>query len=567
MSKRAVKAVLFDVGGVIRSPPPSGVAGYAESIGLPRNFLTDVIQRGAPDNAFFKMERGELTTTEFAVEFRKEVDKALKEANLTMPEEFDAFKMVMTITDNKAVPSVLQAMTTLRKNGLKVGVLTNNYISDIPNRKPNSNFIMALRHFADHIVESCRAGVRKPAPEIYKMACDALGVAPSETVFLDDSEENLKPAREMGIHTIKVSDPTTALKELQEVTQVNVFEEQTPPAANPDTVCHSYITTKENHRIHFVDMGDGPAVICCHGFPESWFSWRYQIPALAVAGYRVIVPDMRGYGDSSSPPDIEEFTLEKLCKDLVDLMDILCISDATLVGHDWGGGVVWHMGLFYPDRLRGIASLNTPFFPIDPNTDQLATLLGDDPGIFDYQLYFQDVGAAEAEFEKDLDRTLKVILRVSDPTERDEKYASKDPPSTSNVRARGGLLVGYPEKPPCPVNMTQADIDYCVQQFKKNGFRGPLNWYRNNDANWKWNRKVHARKITVPSLMVTATHDPVLTPETSKPMDDWVPNLTRANLDTGHWTQREKPREVNQILIDWLDKVHHKSVDRLISNI
>ncbi|XP_070554461.1 bifunctional epoxide hydrolase 2-like [Ptychodera flava] len=562
--KSMKKAVIFDIGGVIITPPQSEMKKYEESLGLPKRFLEDVMVKGMPDNSFCKMERGEFTVQEFYKEYKQEVDAAIKEANLKTSKEFDPNEMFEYMTGSKLVTSMLQALVALRKNGFKTCILTNNYINDVSSKKLDAQLFLIFRHFADHIVESCRVGIRKPATDIYKIACDTMGVAPSETVFLDDLGPNLKSAREMGIHTIKVSDPTTALQELQEVTQVNVFEEQPPPAAKPDRVCHSYVNTRDGLHIHFVEMGEGPAVVCCHGFPESWYSWRYQIPALALAGYRVIVPDMRGYGDSSSPPEIEQYSQEKICADLIDLLDTLGITDATFIGHDWSGVTVWNMGIFYPDRTTAIAGLSTPFYPVKPDKNPMERLM-ENPGVHDYQIYFQEPGVAEAEMEKNLDRTMKVML--SGFTDWKNSEEDKDAPSTANVRARGGMLVGHPENPPCPHNMTQADVDYFVQQYKKSGFRGPLNWYRNMETNWKWRSKVPNRKVTVPSLMVTATYDSVLKPQSSRHMEQWVPNLTRANLDCGHWIQTERPRELNKILIDWLDKVHQKSGDRLMTNL
>ncbi|XP_077983681.1 bifunctional epoxide hydrolase 2-like [Glandiceps talaboti] len=562
------KAVIFDIGGVIITPPQSGIKSYGESLGLPGNFLELVMIKGRPNNAFCKMERGELTVREFLEEYKEEVKTTAKEANINLPAEFDPKKMFDAMTECKVVMGMLQALLALRNNGFKTCILTNNFINDVYNKELDSQFILVLRHYADHIVESCRVGIRKPSPDIFKIACDKMGVDPSETVFLDDIGSNLKPARQMGIHTIKVEDPDVALKQLQEATNVNVFEEQPPPAAKPDMVPHSYITTKDGYRIHYVDVGQGPAVVCCHGFPESWYSWRYQIPALALAGYRVIVPDMRGYGDSSSPPEIEEYSQVKLCGDLVALLDTLAIPHATFVGHDWGGSVVWNMGLFYPDRTRAVAGINTPLFPVNTKKNPLKSMQ-ENPGRFDYQLYFQTPGVAEAEFEKNIDRSIKCFMSVSTDLKAmiSSGKISKGTGSTATVTKRGGMLVGFPDKPPVPSTMKQEDIDYYVQQFKKTGFRGPLNWYRNIETNWKEGCKIPHRKVRVPSLMVTASYDYVLTPESSRFMEPWVPDLTRANLECGHWTQVEKPRELNEILVSWLDKVHKKSVDRLMAKL
>uniref|UniRef100_A0A671F379 AB hydrolase-1 domain-containing protein n=1 Tax=Rhinolophus ferrumequinum TaxID=59479 RepID=A0A671F379_RHIFE len=294
-------------------------------------------------------------------------------------------------------------------------------------------------------------------------------------------------------------------------------------------------------HLHFVELGSGPPVCLCHGFPESWYSWRYQIPALAQAGFRVLAVDMKGYGESSAPPEIEEYSMEVLCKDMVTFLDKLGISQAVFIGHDWGGMLVWNMALFYPERVRAVASLNTPFIPANPKVSQMEALKANP--IFDYQLYFQEPGVAEAELEQNLNRTFKAFFRASD-----EVFLS-----TKNVREAGGLLVRTPENPSPSKLLTEEDIQFYVQQFKKSGFRGPLNWYRNIDKNWKWSCKSVGRKILIPALMVVAEKDKVLLPEMTKHMEDWIPNLKRGYIkDCGHWTQMEKPNELNQILTEWL---------------
>uniref|UniRef100_A0A3P9J395 Epoxide hydrolase 2, cytoplasmic n=1 Tax=Oryzias latipes TaxID=8090 RepID=A0A3P9J395_ORYLA len=279
-------------------------------------------------------------------------------------------------------------------------------------------------------------------------------------------------------------------------------------------------------RTHFVEMGCGPPVLLCHGFPESWYSWRFQIPALAAAGFRVLALDMKGYGESTAPPDIEEFSQEQLCK-------------VTLVGHDWGGALVWSMAQFHPERVRAVASLNTPLFKVDPSVPSSEKLK--DIPIFDYQLYFQTPGVAEAELEKNLERTFKIFF------------------SRSSEKVRG-LFVGLPEEIPQSSMLTQADLQYYVSQFEKTGFRGPLNWYRNGHASWKWSCSQPTGKLLMPALMVTAGKDFVLLPALSKGMEDMIPNLTRGHIEEcGHWTQMDKPAETNDILIGWLKEVHQKA--------
>uniref|UniRef100_A0A8C6FBU2 Epoxide hydrolase 2 n=1 Tax=Monodon monoceros TaxID=40151 RepID=A0A8C6FBU2_MONMO len=294
--------------------------------------------------------------------------------------------------------------------------------------------------------------------------------------------------------------------------------------------------------LHFVELGSGPAVCLCHGFPESWFSWRYQIPALAQAGFRVLAVDMKGYGESSAPSEIEEYSMEVLCNDMVTFLDKLGIAQAVFIGHDWGGMLVWNMALFYPKRVRAVASLNTPFIPANPKVSPMEIIKANPA--FDYQLYFQEPGVAEVELEQNLNRTFRSFFRASDETFL----------TTNRVCEMGGLFVSTPGEPSLSKMVTEEDIQFYVQQFKKSGFRGPLNWYRNMERNWQWGRKGLGRKILVPALMVTAEKDFVLVPEMSKHMEDWIPHLKRGHIkDCGHWTQMEKPTELNQILIEWLE--------------
>uniref|UniRef100_A0A8C9J811 Epoxide hydrolase 2 n=1 Tax=Panthera tigris altaica TaxID=74533 RepID=A0A8C9J811_PANTA len=279
-------------------------------------------------------------------------------------------------------------------------------------------------------------------------------------------------------------------------------------------------------RMHFVELGSGPAVCLCHGFPESWFSWRYQIPALAQAGFRVLALDMKGYGESSAPPETCPYSAHG-------------ITQAVFIGHDWGGMLVWNMALFYPERVRAVASLNPPFIPADPSVPTMEKIKANP--IFDYQLYFQEPGVAEAELEQNLSRTFKSFFRASD-----EVRVGAD-----KWLFAGGLFVRTPEEPSLSHIVTEEDIQFYVQQFKKSGFRGPLNWYRNVEVNWQWGCTGLGRKILIPALMVTAEKDVVLTPEMSKHMEDWVSQ--QHIMDCGHWTQMEKPTELNRILIEWLE--------------
>jgi soluble epoxide hydrolase / lipid-phosphate phosphatase len=313
-------------------------------------------------------------------------------------------------------------------------------------------------------------------------------------------------------------------------------------------ITHDYVDVN-GIRMHVAAQGEGDPVVLVHGFPELWYSWRHQMPAIAAAGFRALAPDMRGYGETSAPPEIEDYTQQAICNDLVALLDALELQDAVFIGHDWGGAVVWNMALHHPARVRAVAGVNTPFMPHPPINPLDAMRL--DPGRFDYQLYFQDPGVAEAELGANVRRTFSLLFRSSQP---DDQVASAG--RTEGVRARGGLLVGMPDDPPRSNMLSEDDLMYFVHAYEKTGFRGGLNWYRNHGRNWEWGKAVAGKKVEQPALMVTAGKDAVLTPEMSHGMEEWVPNLSRGHIEQcGHWTQQEAPDELNRILINWLDEL------------
>ncbi|XP_046947876.1 bifunctional epoxide hydrolase 2 isoform X2 [Lynx rufus] len=510
----------------------------------PRGFLNEAFQKGGPDGPSGHLMRGEITYSQWVPLMEENCRKCSQDSGIRLPENFSVSQIFGKAAATKINHPMLQAALSLRKQGYTTCLLTNNWLDDSAQRGILAQLVCQLRPHFDFLVESCRIRMAKPDPRIYKFVLDTLNASPNEVVFLDDIGANLEPARDLGMVTILVRDTDTALRELEKVTGVQLLQVATalPIACNPRDVSHGYVPIKPGVRMHFVELGSGPAVCLCHGFPESWFSWRYQIPALAQAGFRVLALDMKGYGESSAPPEIEEYSLEVLCKEMVTFLDKLGITQAVFIGHDWGGMLVWNMALFYPERVRAVASLNTPFIPADPSVPTMEKIKANP--IFDYQLYFQEPGVAEAELEQNLSRTFKSFFRASD-----EAFLSM-----SRVREMGGLFVRTPEEPSLSHIVTEEDIQFYVQQFKKSGFRGPLNWYRNVDVNWKWGCTGLGRKILIPALMVTAEKDVVLTPEMSKHMEDWIPYLKRGHiLDCGHWTQMEKPTELNRILIEWLE--------------
>jgi pimeloyl-ACP methyl ester carboxylesterase len=302
--------------------------------------------------------------------------------------------------------------------------------------------------------------------------------------------------------------------------------------------------------MHVAEFGAGPLVLLCHGFPESWYSWRHQLPALAEAGFHVVAPDMRGYGGTDCPEAIDQYTLFHLVGDMVGLLDALGADQAVIAGHDWGAPLAWLAVLLRPDRFRGVIGLSVPFRPrgearptsVMPQTDN---------AIF-YQLYFQTPGVAEAEFERDVGHTMRAILGS----------ISGDAPAAAGpvgmVPRQGGLLAGMKHPATLPTWLSEADLDFYVREFTRTGFRGGLNWYRNIDRNWEILAPFAGARVMVPALYIAGDRDLVV----SFPgIDRLIPNLAnfvpqlRGTVmlpGCGHWTQQERPAEVNAAIIGFL---------------
>jgi epoxide hydrolase A/B len=301
-------------------------------------------------------------------------------------------------------------------------------------------------------------------------------------------------------------------------------------------------------RMHVAEAGEGFPVVMCHGFPEIWYSWRHQIRALADAGFRAIAPDQRGYGDTDCPPAVEDYTQRKIVADIVGMLDALGIQQCVIVGHDWGGMTAWNAALMAPTRIERVVGVNTPFMPRAPMrpTDAMRAMAA---GGFHYILYFQEPGVAEAELERDVARSLRGFYQ--DPAAMNPAELRKAPPGVFGA-AGGGILDRLPDRPHGKF-LSDEDFEVFERAFKKTGFRGGLNWYRNIDRNWEESAGLEQR-VTQPALMITAELDVVLRPEMAEGMSAWVPNLRRTVLvkGSGHWTQQEKPAEVNAALLDFL---------------
>jgi pimeloyl-ACP methyl ester carboxylesterase len=290
-------------------------------------------------------------------------------------------------------------------------------------------------------------------------------------------------------------------------------------------------------------------VILLHGFPESWYSWRHQLTALAEAGFHAVAPDQRGYGQTDRPEAIEAYSMFHLVGDVIGLLNGLGEQSAVIVGHDWGAPVAWHTGLFRPDRARAVVGLSVPYRPRgeQPPLSVLRRVAGENF----YQIYFQEPGVAEADLERDVRRTVRLTLFG----------ASGQNPVVPDmlVRPERGFLGDGPAPDQLPDWVSDADVDFYTSEFERTGFRGGLNWYRNIDRNWELTAPWSGAQVTVPALYVVGDRDVVYHfPGGGPPMvnnlPQFVPNLKRAVVleGCGHWTQQERATEVNQLLIDFL---------------
>ena len=296
------------------------------------------------------------------------------------------------------------------------------------------------------------------------------------------------------------------------------------------------------------EAGHGPLVVLCHGWPELSYSWRHQIAALAAAGFRVAAPDMRGFGRTAAPADIGAYTIFDTVGDMVALVAALGEKKAMIVGHDWGAPVAWHAALFRPDVFTRVAGLSVPP-PFRGRGRPLETLR--DSGITNfYWQYFQPPGVAEAEFERDVAHTMRLVLGrgVSDA-------------SSMFVDEAKGFLGKLPAGMPLPAWITEADIAEFAEGYRQSGFRGGLNWYRNLDRNWELTAPWQDAQIHQPSLFIAGSNDSVITgligAKRVADMERVLPNLRQKLIieGAGHWIQQERPDEVNAALIEFLKQV------------
>jgi len=313
-------------------------------------------------------------------------------------------------------------------------------------------------------------------------------------------------------------------------------------------------------NLHIAEQGEGPLVILCHGFPESWYSWRHQLAALSAAGFRAVAPDMRGYGQSDRPDAVEQYTLLHLVGDIVGLLDALGVEQAVIAGHDWGAPVAWHSALLRPDRFRGVIGLSVPFRP-RPLVPPTSVMPQRDDAVF-YQLYFQKPGVAEAELQRDVRNSIaKLLYSVSGDAPRPAGAGGE----VGMVPRGTGFLTHMVYPQALPDWLTDADLDFYAGEFKRAGFRGGLNWYRNIDRNWELLGPFAGMKIVVPALYIAGDRDLVVAfkhmDKTIANMPQHVPQLRGTIMlpGCGHWTQQERAAEVNAAMIGFLRELEGKA--------
>ena len=326
------------------------------------------------------------------------------------------------------------------------------------------------------------------------------------------------------------------------------------PATTPSPVPGVSFRMVETNgiKLRVAEAGSGPLVILIHGWPESWYSWRHQIPAIAAAGYHVIAPDMRGYGKSDKPAAVEDYDIHHTTADITGLIDAMGQEKAILIGHDWGAIVTWNTALLHPDRVSAMIAMSVPNGGRGSAAPTVGMKAANANGEnFYYILYHQEPGVAETEYDSD-PRGLLSRLYASNDTPR-------DPPTiTDPKRSAGGWIPRLGKPKTLPGWLKQEDLDYLVGEFSEAGFRGGVNYYRNMDRNWETTPQLNGATIKVPvgflagvdDIVIRGAKEPMLQAQMARVAED----LRSVKLvpGAGHWIQQEKPEETNAFVLAFL---------------
>ena len=290
-------------------------------------------------------------------------------------------------------------------------------------------------------------------------------------------------------------------------------------------------------ELEVFSAGAGRPVVLCHGWPELAYSWRYQVPAFAAAGYRVLAPNQRGYGRSSRPRDVAAYDIVHLTGDLTGLLDHYGYENALFVGHDWGAIVVWALALLHPARTPGVINLSVPF--LERGTREWIGLWEERGGGNFYIVHFnRQPGVADAVFDADVQRFLNNLYRAG---QWNEPVPDLGP---------GMMLINLAQtdNPPGAPIMSDEELQVFVKAFEHSGFTGGINWYRNFTRNWEILGD-YEQRVEQPALAIFGKYDMV---RRSGNLADFVPNVQIAELDCGHWIQQERPEETTRLMLDWM---------------
>jgi len=302
-------------------------------------------------------------------------------------------------------------------------------------------------------------------------------------------------------------------------------------------------------NMHIAEAGEGPLVLLLHGFPELWYSWRHQLPALAAAGYHAVAPDVRGYGGTDAPQPIEAYSMKNMVADAVGVLDALGEQTAVVAGHDWGAPMAWNCAITYADRFRAVIGMSVPFLPRGP-IPPMQLFRQVFANQFFYILYFQDPGVAEKELEADVRKSMRTFLYSASgdvpPPEANFWQKPKDSTFLFRLPDPGHNLPSW---------LTEDDLDEFVGEFERTGYRGGLNRYRNMDRDWEDSAELAGAKVRQPAMFITGERDGVrsFTPPPEQ-MREHVPDLREIIVvpGAGHWIQQERPAEVNEAMLKFL---------------
>ncbi|MEU6719106.1 alpha/beta hydrolase [Nonomuraea sp. NPDC046802] len=314
-------------------------------------------------------------------------------------------------------------------------------------------------------------------------------------------------------------------------------------------VTHRLVSTPAG-RTHLVEQGAGPLVLLVHGFPEFWYSWRHQLPALAAAGYRAVAIDVRGYGRSSKPSQVSAYRMLELVEDNVAVVEALGEESAVIVGHDWGSPIAATSALTRPDIFRAVGLLSVPYTPPGgPRPSEAFARMGGDEEF--YVSYFQRPGRAEAEIEPDVRGWLAGLYAALSA----DTMPAPGAPNPLFV-GRGGTMRDRLPSGLLPAWLSRDELDVYAEEFERTGMSGGLNRYRNMDRDWEDLTGFHGRPITQPSLFLGGALDASATwlAQAIQAYPATLPGLVASHVldGCGHWIQQERRDEVNRILTTWL---------------